>query len=202
MSEAMVSLLDIVPTALDWLNIPYPKYSIFDKNNVKLTGKSLLPILQSEPSKGWDTVYASHNLHEVTMYYPMRVLRNKRYKLIHNMNHKMPFPIDQDFFISASFQDLLNRTVKKEPLYWYKTLQEYYYRDQWELYDIIKDPKETTNLAPRNEYGNIFQSLKQQLHVWQNETFDPWICGPGAVLEDGGYYKDNPQCMPMHNGVN
>ena len=92
----MVTLLDIVPTALDWYGIPYPKYSILKTTEeVKLTGRSLLPILQAEPQEGWDVVYASHNLHEVTMYYPMRVLRSRQYKLIHNMNHKMPFPIDQ-----------------------------------------------------------------------------------------------------------
>jgi N-sulfoglucosamine sulfohydrolase len=39
---SMTSLLDIVPTLLDWFNIPYPY-----ENEVKpiLTGKSLLPLL-------------------------------------------------------------------------------------------------------------------------------------------------------------
>jgi hypothetical protein len=39
---SMTSLLDIVPTLLDWFNIPYPH-----QNEVKpvLTGKSLLPLL-------------------------------------------------------------------------------------------------------------------------------------------------------------
>jgi len=40
---SMTSLLDIVPTLLDWFNIPYPH-----ENEVKpvLTGKSLLPLLE------------------------------------------------------------------------------------------------------------------------------------------------------------
>lgn len=38
------------------------------------------------------------------MYYPMRAIRTKRYKLIHNINYKMPFPIDQDFYVSPTFQ--------------------------------------------------------------------------------------------------
>lgn len=51
-----------------------------------------------------EAIFASHNLHEVTMYYPMRAVRTHRYKLIHNMNYMMPFPIDQDFYLSPTFQ--------------------------------------------------------------------------------------------------
>lgn len=51
-----------------------------------------------------EAVFASHNMHEVTMYYPMRAIRTKRYKLIHNLNYKASFPIDQDFYISPTFQ--------------------------------------------------------------------------------------------------
>ena len=58
----------------------------------------------AEPVKETRAVYASQNHHEITMYYPMRAIRTKRYKLIHNLNYKMPFPIDQDFYISPSFQ--------------------------------------------------------------------------------------------------
>lgn len=43
-------------------------------------------------------------------------------------------------------QDILNRTRSKQPLPWYKTLKQYYYRPQWELYDVRADPAETNNL--------------------------------------------------------
>lgn len=38
------------------------------------------------------------------MYYPMRAVRSRRYKLIHNLNYGMPFPIDQDLYLSPTFQ--------------------------------------------------------------------------------------------------
>ena len=45
----LVSLLDITPTVLDWLEIPYPEYSIFhNRGQVKLSGKSVLPLLSEE----------------------------------------------------------------------------------------------------------------------------------------------------------
>ena len=65
-SEAMVSLTDITPTILDLFQIPFPNYTLFGPNPVTLQGRSLLPILEEEPVTGWDTVYASHSLHEIT----------------------------------------------------------------------------------------------------------------------------------------
>ncbi|XP_064612746.1 N-sulphoglucosamine sulphohydrolase-like [Liolophura sinensis] len=198
-SEALVSLLDIVPTVLDWYELGYPNYSIFQHHTVKLTGQSLLPELNLKYSQTRDSVFASQSLHEVTMYYPMRVIRTHQYKLIHNINFRMPFPIDQDFYLSPSFQDLLNRTRKGEPLQWYKTLQQYYYRDQWELYNILDDPHELHNLAGYSAYEPILTKLKSQLHNWQQITYDPWICAPGSVLQDSGPYKSYPVCMSLDN---
>ncbi|CAL1286568.1 unnamed protein product [Larinioides sclopetarius] len=195
-SEDTVSLLDIVPTILDWFDIKYPDFKL-NGISVKLSGKSLLQI---PPFKN-EVVFASHNLHEVTMYYPMRVVRTKNYKLIHNLNFKMPFPIDQDFFISPTFQDLLNRTAERRETHWYKNLSNYYYRDQWELFDLEKDPHETYNVANNFSYSSVLASLKKMLINWQIETNDPWICSPSGVLENKGRYKDNPQCLPLLNGI-
>ncbi|KAL1005498.1 hypothetical protein UPYG_G00059880 [Umbra pygmaea] len=128
-SQAYVSLLDITPTILDWFSIPYPHYRLpgDPSTAVRLTGRSLLPALTSEPST-WVTVYASQSLHEVTMYYPIRSIYQGAYRLIHNLHYRMPFPIDQDFYVSPTFQDLLNNTVARRPTNWFKTLQQYYYR--------------------------------------------------------------------------
>ena len=61
----------------------------------------------AEPVENDAAVFASQTHHEITMYYPMRAVRTKRWKLIHNLNFKMPFPIDQDFYISPTFQVIL-----------------------------------------------------------------------------------------------
>lgn len=198
-SNAMVSLVNIVPTILDWFDIKYPEYKIFGPENVQLTGQSILPVLKEEPSAGWDEVYASHNLHEVTMYYPMRVVRTSEYKLIHNLNYKMPFPIDQDFMLSPSFQDLLNRTRRGVPTHWFKSLKQYYYRSQWELYNLKNDPHELNNLAGSSEYKSLLVELQARLNSWQNVTDDPWICAPSGVLENKGSYPRSGVCLPLDN---
>lgn len=107
---SMSSLLDFVPTVLDWFKISSNNFEnikkniINDKSNSGLTGKSLLPLLIKEIDDPSSAIYASQNYHEITMNYPMRAIRTKRYKLIHNLNYYAPFPIDQDFYVSPTFQ--------------------------------------------------------------------------------------------------
>ncbi|XP_076444419.1 N-sulfoglucosamine sulfohydrolase-like isoform X2 [Babylonia areolata] len=202
-TSSLASLLDIVPTVLEWFGLDYPSYTL-EGAPVKLTGQSLLPTYTraSVPVIEQRTaIFASHDLHEATMYYPMRVIRTKQFKLIHNLNFKMPFPIDQDFYISPSFQDILNRTKRKENLPWYKTLKQYYYRPQWEMYDVLQDQKELVNLANNSTFSQTLALLKEELVSWQNVTADPWICAPAGVLEYQGQYKGHPQCLPLDNGL-
>ncbi|XP_034021642.1 N-sulphoglucosamine sulphohydrolase [Thalassophryne amazonica] len=197
-SRAYVSLLDIMPTILDWFSIPYPSYSLPGSPDtpVHLTGRSLLPALVSEPST-WHTVYASQSLHEVTMYYPIRSVYQGAYHLLHNLHYRMPFPIDQDLYVSPTFQDLLNRTRLGEPTHWFKSLGQYYSRQRWELYNTRTDPWELRNLALDPAHGAVLESLRQRLQKWQWETGDPWVCGPDYVLED----RLEPRCRPLYNGL-
>lgn len=193
-SNLMTSQLDLVPTFLDWFGISQS----FDDNKLStLSGKSLLPSLDKEPAETDVPVFGSHNFHEVTMSYPMRTIRTKRYKLIHNLNFKSMFPIDQDFYVSPTFQDLLNRTITKTPIPWYKTLKSYYKRDEWELFDLKLDGSEVTNVVTKKDYSKVFQELREKLFKWQEATNDPWRCAPDAVLEDKGEYNGNAQCLTL-----
>ncbi|MBI4581877.1 MAG: sulfatase, partial [Planctomycetes bacterium] len=71
--NAMVSWIDIAPTILEWAGVQPTK---------AMTGRSVLPILDQQDPAGWDTVFASHTFHEVTMYYPVRMVRTRRYKYL------------------------------------------------------------------------------------------------------------------------
>ncbi|GLG95223.1 Methylglutaconyl-CoA hydratase, mitochondrial [Gryllus bimaculatus] len=76
---------------------------------------------------------------------------------------------------------------------------DYYYRSEWELYDLKYDPNESRNLAEKSSYKAVLTDLKQQLTQWQVKTLDPWICSPHGVLENQGLFKDHPSCLPLHN---
>ena len=193
-TEALASTTDIVPTIMDWFGLKYPEHKL-GGSTVTLQGKSLLPVLSAEPTTGYDTVFASHNLHEITMYYPMRAVRDKSHRLIHNINFKMPYPIAGDLFSSLTYQDILHHTSNNVSTKWYKTLDQYYYRDEYELYDLDKDPLESKNVIDDPVYQNIANDLKDKLRQWLMNTNDPWLCMPEG--EKTGHDK----CSPFLNGL-
>merc|ERR1711915_721322 len=94
-------------------------------------------------------------------------------------------------------QDILNRTKHNVSLPWYKTPRQYYYRPEWEMYDLKIDPEEKYNVFKKESYKPILNELYYKLWKWQNETYDPWICSPHYVLQDSGPYADHHQCLPL-----
>lgn len=93
----------------------------------------------------------------------------------------------------------MNHTRNKENTEWYKTLDQYYNRPEWELYDLKHDPEELNNLFGKKNLKPIITELQAKLFEWQNITYDPWICSPHSVLENKGVYKGNPQCLSLYN---
>lgn len=206
-SNAVVSLLDITPTILDWFGAVKRRQgdaetllgcrTVVDRRC--LSGQSLLPVLESEPSVGWDEAFGSQSLHEVTMYYPMRVVRTRQYRLIHNLAYRMPFPIDQDFYVAPTFQDILARTRANKTLSWFTSLHDYYYRDAVELYDVTRDPREANNLARDPRFDALLKSMTARLLSWQNATDDPWICAPQSVVVKMPGFAD--RCGSLYNDL-
>lgn len=162
-SNAMVSWTDITPTILDLASIT-PK-------NCNFHGRSAKPILDQEDAPEWDCVYASQCFHEITMYYPMRAVRTRRYKLIYNIAHRLEFPIAGDIWKSATWQSALRR---KEKFIGKRSLDAYLNRPEFELYDLENDPDEIVNLANNPKHSDIFEQLKQKIVTFQKETEDPW----------------------------
>ncbi|GFO08667.1 N-sulfoglucosamine sulfohydrolase [Plakobranchus ocellatus] len=183
--------MDFTPTILDWFKVKYPSYKL-NGVEARLTGKSLLPLLDDPSDPRFDHVFSSHDFYEVTMAYPMRVIRNDQYRLIHNLNYRAPYPLATDLYSCPTFQDILNRTTTGQPTHWFKTLDQYYYRDEWELYDLQADPEELHNLAYDIDYQYVFAKMNKTLFTWQEETNDHWRCMPHNILLGG-------QCYNMQN---
>ncbi|MFO0877297.1 MAG: sulfatase [Gemmataceae bacterium] len=162
-NAAMVSWIDILPTILDWAGVKKP---------VSLSGRSLLPILDQERPDGWDEVFASHTFHEVTMYYPMRALRTRKYKYIRNLAHKLDFPFASDLYESPTWQSILR---KKDNQMGVRTVTAYVQRPAEELYDLDADPAEARNLAADPGKADLLTQMRSRLRAWQEKTNDPWL---------------------------
>jgi len=162
-NDAMVSFVDIMPTALDWAGVKPPE---------GLPGRSLLPILEQEHPKGWDVVYGSHQMHECTMYYPMRMIRTRTHKYILNLAHQLEFPAAGDLYRSPTWQGILKRGDKTLGL---RDLNGFLHRPREELYDLEKDPRELKNLAADPAYDKVRADLRGRLKEWQTATKDRWL---------------------------
>ncbi|WP_299671424.1 sulfatase [uncultured Polaribacter sp.] len=162
-NKALISWVDLTPTILDMAKIDY--------NKAKFHGESFNSILEKTNPKGWDEIYASHTFHEVTMYYPMRVVRNKNYKLIWNISWRQEYPFASDLLESSSWQSIQRNNLTN---FGNKKINNFLFRPQFELYDLKKDPNELNNLASEKEFETVFISLKSKLKEFQINTNDPW----------------------------
>ena len=162
--QAMISWADLTPTILDFAGVPLPADG-FD-------GRSFRPALEGAALSGWDEVYASHNLHEVTMYYPMRMVRTQRYKLIWNIASGLTFPSALDLIESPTW---ISAEKTGSGYYGRRRIADFLHRPPFELYDLGRDPDEVVNLADDPAIQTVKAELIAKLKSFQTSTRDPWL---------------------------
>lgn len=184
-NDAMISYVDIMPTILDFAGLSY-QTNYYDEisvperitfadptpRNDRLHGRSFLPVLEQQDPKGWDEIYASHSFHEVYMYYPMRVVRERRYKLIWNVAYQLPYPFAADLLGSDTWQAVLKDDLE---VYGKRRVEAYLHRPEFELYDMEEDPHEVNNLAGDPDHQAELERLKTKLKAFQIRTEDRWL---------------------------
>lgn len=184
-NNAMISYTDIMPTILNFAGLPYesnydeeidvPEKITFSDptpQNEKLHGRSFLPVLEETNPNGWDEIYASHSFHEVYMYYPMRVVRERKYKLIWNVVHQLSYPFAADLLRSETWQAVVRNDMD---VYGKRTVDAYLHRPEFELYDLENDPDEVNNLSDKPEYQTELARLQKKLKAFQIRTEDRWL---------------------------
>lgn len=162
--DALINYADLAPTILDFAG--------GRPGSAEFQGRSFKSVLEAEHPEGWDVTFASHTFHEITMYYPMRVVRRRRYKLIWNIAHGLDYPFASDLWAASTWQATLRRGDK---YYGKRTVDAYLHRPKFELYDLETDPHEVRNLADNPKYAKVLGELKEQLKEFQKRTKDPWI---------------------------
>jgi len=195
--NAMVSWVDLTPTILDIAGVKEVKGRLVqgeaefsggapkaaspkaaakkkqaDDAGYRFHGRSFLPVLAQENPPGWDEVFASHTFHEITMYYPMRVVRTRDHKLILNLAHQLPFPFASDIHASATWQGVLKRS---DTMFGPRRTDDFLHRARYELYDLKADPNEARNLASDPRHSKLREELAGRLEAFQQRTSDPWI---------------------------
>lgn len=192
-NAALVSHADITPTLLDYAggldhqaNAPknlldakacrdQQGLSKLDNLGPPFThyhGRSWLGIIGQDDDPSRNVVFASHTFHEVQMYYPMRVIRDRNFKLIWNIANPLPYPFASDLWQAPTWQAQLKKG--NDASYGTRTVGRYLHRPAFELYDIRYDPDETHNLAGNPAYAETLAAYKNKLREFQEQTRDPW----------------------------
>lgn len=162
--DAMISWVDLAPTILDFVGAPASPDG-FD-------GRSFRAALEGGRLTGWDEIYGSHSFHEITMYYPMRMLRTRRYKLIWNIASGLTYPSALDLIESPTW---ISAEKSGTGTFGRRRIYDYLHRPRFELYDLQRDPDEVVNLADDPASDSLKNELISKLKAFQSKTRDPWF---------------------------
>jgi len=191
----LVSFTDFAPTFLEAAGVSIP---------TNMTGKSLLPILQSDRSGQIDPD-RDHVVVGVERHfpggrkggwgYPIRAIRTAQYLYIRNLTpNRWPTadpdgPVWPDDDPTGGFGDC-DGSPTKTYLCDHRQDQSYHFdlafgkRPAEELYDVKNDPYQLRNLADRNQYAKIKTELAARLKEDLIKTKDPRVLGKGQELDD------------------
>lgn len=176
----LVSSVDIMPTLLEAAGVDVPR---------NLTGRSLWPLLKgNEPSDWRSSICAEFNAHRDVHFYPIRSIRNSRFKLIANLRAGSTNPIP-GFYAKAdsylAWQAARRADAAETP--GKRAIDRHRNPPAIELYDLQNDPHELHNLANERRNAAVKVSLMDQLNAWRRQTEDPYL-DPDKLREDAERY--------------
>ncbi len=164
-SDAMVEYVDMVPTLLEAIGSTAPD---------GLDGRSFYSVLEGKTDTHKSVVYGIHTtlgIKKGTPNYPVRSIRNERYKYILNLEH------------ASKFQNIITETDKEN--YWNSIVQaaksspkaaqhikQFQHRPAEEFYDVKNDPFELHNLAHKPEHRKRMDEMHVQLKAWMKSQGD------------------------------
>jgi N-sulfoglucosamine sulfohydrolase len=138
-----------------------------------------------------DTAFGSHQFHSLYAYYPMRSMVSAQFRLIHNLNFNLRYPILEDVFNTKTWADIEAAGESGNVTGWVYDYHEYMFRPEWQLFDVSQDPLCLHNLAENKTLEKTLRKMQAGLRQWQVDTSDPWAaCNPslpgGSAPVPGG----------------
>lgn len=160
----IVSLLDILPTALELANAPQPA----------LDGRSLAPLLFEGRTLGRDAFVTMQTENNREQARPARALHTARFKYIRNLGPDVA-TVSNVVGHSETWESGKLAARKDERIA--ARMKAYLYRAADELYDLASDPDELRNLATDPAHAATLAALKGRLRAWMERNGDPGLEG-------------------------
>tara|TARA_R110000850_G_scaffold48045_5_gene119586 strand:- start:114 stop:1544 length:1431 start_codon:yes stop_codon:yes gene_type:complete len=179
-SEALVQMADVLPTFLEASGAKPKSYG--------LDGKSFYSHLLGRKQPMREFVYGVHNNIPEGDPYPIRSIRDGRFKYIHNLTPEATYG---EKHIMAEDSRLiwwpdLKAAEARGDAEAIDLLKRFHSRPEEELYLVDEDVYETENLALNPEYAEVKARLKAEMERWMDAQGDP-----GAALDDPAVYAAN-----------
>ncbi len=185
-NDSLISWVDLAPTLLDYAD------ALTEEERVPIQaraqhagrpapkgfhGRSFLPWIDQESRSPTETIFASHTFHEITMYYPMRVVRTRNYKYILNLAHALPYPFATDLWAAPTWQSVYEHRADFEDggRFGLRRIQDFIQRPREELYLLNTDPNEVRNRSDDSSVAEILAEARRKVLQFQEDTGDPWI---------------------------
>jgi N-sulfoglucosamine sulfohydrolase len=165
-SDELVATVDLLPTILEAVGAEAP---------AGLAGRSMVPLLCSNPVTWREYLFAEYHSHYPPIYFPQRTVRDTRFKLIVNLLQDRVNPVAQPkepvvtklpSYLTPSDLAASSDEVRRGYATWKDA-------PAVELYDLENDPYEFKNLADRPEFADVQKRLLAQLQSWRQQTHDP-----------------------------
>ena len=164
-TQALVQYEDFVPTLVDAAGgAPIPG----------IDGRSFLNVLLGKTNQHRDYAFGVHTNVPEGLPYPIRSIRNKKYKLILNLLYNEPY--DGKYATRPSNKLWMSWVEKaKGEEHAANMVERYLHRPEYEFYDVEKDPFEINNLVDDPKYAGIIQEMRTELEVWMKSQGDTGI---------------------------
>ncbi|MEM9941388.1 MAG: sulfatase [Planctomycetota bacterium] len=164
-SNAMISWVDLLPTLIDIGG---------GQTQADLDGRSFKQVLLGRVDRHRNKIFTTHTGDKRKNLFPMRSVRTRNWKLIHNVHpqwaHTNHSDIDRKPLAGAYWHEWAD-LAKKDPQA--KTIVDRYFRrDEFELFDLDKDPWEQNNLAELLEHAERLATMKTVLSSWMKDQGD------------------------------
>lgn len=170
-SDAMISLVDILPTIMGMTG---------GSLTGDIDGKSILDVATGKIVDHREVIYATHTRDLNMNYFPIRAVRNDRYKYIWNLAPERAFTnhiTNSNNFEKNGGEDLWNSWLERanNDKKARDKVRQYQHRPKEELYDLQEDPHELKNLAGDPELNETKEQLRRRLKEWMRQQGDEWL---------------------------
>jgi N-sulfoglucosamine sulfohydrolase len=173
----MVSVVDLLPTILDTLNIVPPE---------RLDGRSFFSLLKRQKQEDRTYVIKEYNENAGRSRDPMRAVQTKKYLYLFNpwSNGKRVFATATNGTVTCKRMIELAKTDDKMAA----RLDLYRHRVPEELYQVDEDPDCLVNMIAHPDHQDELKKLRSILTKWMVESDDPLI-EPFRKREDSAFVE-------------